>query len=235
MDLARAPGKCTMRQEQDLRTQAAILRWRHSIDLGEGFVTDGECSLPVLQAQADIYFRDGLAGKTVLDIGCWDGFNSFEAIRLGAADVLATDHFVWSDKCWGNRQCFELARSLIAPEVRVEEIDIPELNIARVGQFDVVVFAGVIYHLRHPLAALEQIAEIVTDTLILETHLDAKDVDRPAMIFYPGGELADDSTNWWGPNAACITAMLRDVGFREVVFTDHPFEPHTRGIFHARR
>lgn len=218
-----------------LRERALELPWFHELDLGGGLRTPGRTPLRVLRAQAEIYFRDGLEGRSFLDIGCWDGFNSFEACRRGARDVLATDHFAWSSACWGDRECFEIARALLAPKVRVEDVDLPELSVERVGRFDVVLFAGVLYHVRHPLKVLEQVAELVLDTLVLETHLDAHDVGRPAMIFYPGRELADDPTNWWGPNRACVEAMLRDVGFQDVVFSQHPIDPRSRGIFHARR
>jgi len=225
-----------MSAEEGLRERAGELRWFHELDLGGGTVTAGKTPLPVLQGLADIYFRDGVDGRSVLDIGCWDGFHSFEASRRGARDVLATDHFAWnSSACWGNRECFDIARALLAPEVRVREIEVSDLSVERVGQFDLVLFAGVLYHVRDPLGALEQIAPLVGETLVVETHLDALDVDRPAMIFYPGKVLADDYTNWWGPNRACVEEMLREVGFSDLRFSEHPFDPQTRGIFHARR
>ena len=65
-------------------------------------------------------------------------------------------------------------------------------------------------------------------------HLDALEEERPVMVFYPGKELHNDASNWWGPNVPCVKAMLADVGFRNVSYTQHPVDP-TRGIFHARR
>jgi tRNA (mo5U34)-methyltransferase len=148
--------------------------------------------------------------------------------------VLATDHFAWSEKCWGDRRCFEIARAHLAPSVEVLDIDLPDMTESTVGRFDIVLFAGVLYHLRHPLAVLERLAVLALETFIVETHLDAADVPRPAMIFYPGSELANDHTNWWGPNRACVKAMLRDVGFDSISYKGHPCYP-SRGIFHARR
>jgi len=84
------------------------------------------------------------------------------------------------------------------------------------GQFDVVLFLGVLYHMRHPLLALEKVASVTRERLILSTAVDLIDVDRPAAAFYPGTELNGDQTNWWGPNPACVTAMLHDVGFHRV-------------------
>jgi tRNA (mo5U34)-methyltransferase len=219
---------------EQLRKQIHALPWHQQIDFGNGLLTPGNGKLHVMKAQADAYFVDGVAGKAFLDIGCWDGFNSFEAHRRGAARVLATDHFAWSDKCWGKREAFELARSHLAPSIEVMDIDLPDLTPERVGIFDVVLFAGVFYHLRHPFLALENLAKLAKGTFIIETHLDAIHHRRPMMVFYPGKELANDPTNWWGPNPACILAMLKDVGFTRMKYRRHPCY-RGRGIFHAYR
>lgn len=218
---------------RELQQEVDALPWHHEIDFGSGVRTPGKTTLDVLLKQADVYFKDGLAGMSLIDIGCWDGFNSFEAWRRGASRVLATDYFAWSDQCWGDRASFELAREHLAPEVEVLEIDLPDITPESVGMFDVVLFLGVLYHLRHPFATLEEITRICRKTLVVETHLDALHLDRPAMIFYPTNELAGDHTNWWGPNPACVRAMLEDLGFT-VEYTEHPVYPN-RGIFHGRR
>jgi tRNA (mo5U34)-methyltransferase len=220
---------------EDLKEKISALPWYQQIDFGNGLVAPGKVKIEYLNAQADAYFGDGiLAGKTFLDIGCWDGYNSFEATRRGAARVLATDHFAWSDECWGNRGSFELGRSHLAPSVEVMDIDVPDLTPERVGKFDVVLFAGVFYHLRNPFLALENLSKLVTNTLILETVLDARHERRPMMVFYPGSELADDPTNWWGPNRSCVLAMLKDVGFSRIKYSRHPCA-RRREIFHAYR
>ena len=177
-------------------------------------------------------------GASVLDIGCWDGFFSFDAVRRGASRVLASDHFAWSRKpgAWGDRRAFELARMHLAPQVEMLDADIDALVAQLPGVFDFVLFSGVLYHLRHPLKTLEQIAPLVGETLVIETHLAALDIDQPAMIFYPGSELAGDATNWWGPNVACVEALLRDVGFSVIDYQPHSFySEQRRGIFHAQR
>lgn len=218
-----------------LQAEVDQFPWHHQIDFGNGVMSNGKSKINFLRAQADQYFSgDLLKDRTFLDIGCWDGFNSFEASRRGASRVLATDHFAWSDRCWGNRGAFELARQHLAPSVEVEDIDLPELTVSRIGPFDVVLFAGVFYHLRHPFAALEQMAPIAAECLIVETHLDALDIPTPAMIFYPTTELANDDTNWWGPNPQCIEAMLRDVGFPRIETKLHSVHQN-RGIFRAFR
>jgi tRNA (mo5U34)-methyltransferase len=166
-----------------LRGKINALPWHHQIDFGGGLLTPGAGKIDVMMAQADVYFQGGITGQTFLDIGCWDGFNSFEAHKRGASRVLATDHFAWSEKCWGKREAFELARSHIAPSVEVMDIDLPDLTAERVGIFDVVLFAGVFYHLRHPFLTLETVCKLARRTFILETHLDALEQDRPMMVF----------------------------------------------------
>ena len=222
------------KRTRELRERVSSLPWHHEIDFGHGVRSPGNTPLGVLRPQAEIYFKNGVTGQSVIDVGCWDGYNSFEAKRRGAARVLATDHFAWSDACWGSRESFELARAHLAPDVEVMDIDVDEIAPETVGTFDVVLFLGVLYHLRHPFAALERMASVCGKTIVVESHLDALDVDRPAMIFYPTNELANDPTNWWGPNASCVTAMLKDVGFATVEYTQHPVYP-TRGIFHGYR
>lgn len=220
-----------------LPTQAEVDRfsWHHEIDFGDGIRSNGNTKINVLRAQANYYYADDIVrGRSVLDVGCWDGFNSFEAARRGASRVLATDHFAWSHECWGNRAAFDLARSCLAPSVEVMDADLDELTLERVGPFDIVLFAGVFYHLRHPFAALEKVACLAREYLIVETHVDGADIGRPAMIFYPGKELADDHTNWWGPNNLCVEAMLRDLGFSEVQTLAHPMH-RNRSIFRGRR
>lgn len=221
-------------EQQALRERVNALPWFHQIDFGDGIVTPGRVPIAKLRKQADVYFRDGVAGKSVLDIGCWDGFNSIEAARRGAARVLATDHFAWSGECWGKREAFELARARLAPSVEVLDSVLDGLVVERIGTFDVVLFAGVLYHLRNPLRVLTLLAPLAKEAFIVETHLDARWMRRPAMVFYPGSELYNDPTNWWGPNPACVEAMLRVVGFSEVRYTRNP-AARNRGIFHAYR
>ena len=218
--------------KHELQRLADALPWFHQIDFGDGVLAPGKTTIDVLRDQARVYFRAGVKEKSVLDIGCRDGFNSFEAYRLGARRVLATDHFGGAPT--GRREAFELARAHLAPGVEARDLDIPDLTVASVGQFDIVLFCGILYHLRHPFHALERNQPSCSRDVDRRTHMDALDESRPSVIFYPNAELANDPTNWWGPNEACVTAMLNDVGFRRVEFTPHPRYP-TRGIFHAHR
>ena len=82
-------------------------------------------------------------------------------------------------------------------------VDVPELSPERIGTFDIVLFLGVFYHLFDPIDGLRRAATLAKEVLVVETHTDLCELDRPAMVMYPGAELAGDATNWWGPNPAC--------------------------------
>ncbi len=198
----------------DLRRKVAALRWYHTIDLGNGIVTPGIDSTPERLLRLDL--PGSFAGKTVLDIGAWDGFFSFEAERRGAARVLATDSYSWSGKGWGTQAGFNLAREALGSRVEDRTIDVTDLDPSVVGQFDIVFFFGVLYHLRHPLLALERVASVTRQMLIVETVVDCVGIPRPAAAFYPGTELNNDPTNWWGPNPLAVAGMLHSVGFDSV-------------------
>jgi tRNA (mo5U34)-methyltransferase len=207
-------GNVTGDSASVLRERVAAIRWFHSIELPDGVVTPGaddtRARVGILQMPKD------LSGKSVLDIGAWDGFFSFEAERRGASRVVAADSFAWNGSDWSSKAGFELARNALRSTVQDVEVDVMDLNPERLGKFDLVLFLGVLYHLRHPLLALERVASVTGEQLILETHVDLTWTRRPAMAMYPTTELGLDPTNWWGPNPAAVAAMLRDVGFSDV-------------------
>lgn len=204
----------------DLRSRADAIRWYHTIDLGGGVVTRGVDDSPLRLARVQL--PESLHGKTVLDVGAWDGFFSFECERRGAARVVAADHFSWHGTGWGTKAGFTLARDALGSRVEDIDIDVMDLGPERVGTFDVVLFLGVLYHLRHPFLALERVASVTRDYLILETVVDLVGFRRPAMAFYPGRELNNDPTNWWGPNIPAVVGMLESLGFREVTVPTSP-------------
>jgi tRNA (mo5U34)-methyltransferase len=220
----------------DLRSRAAALRWYHTIDLGGGVVTSGVDDTPYRLAR--LALPSSLKGMTVLDIGAWDGFFSFECERRGASRVVAADYYSWHDAGWGTKAGFQLAREVLQSRVEDMDIDVMDLSPERVGTFDLVLFLGVFYHLRHPLLALERVASVTRGRLILETVVDMVGVARPAMAFYPGRELNKDPTNWWGPNPAAVRGMLRSVGFddvRTITGLPNPLYRAARAVSHGLR
>ncbi len=191
------------------------IRWWHQIDLGNGIITPG-LDDTLERVQHHLAMPEDLSGKSVLDIGAWDGAFSFEAERRGARRVLATDEYIWAGKGWASKDGFDFARRVLHSRVEDLLIDVYDLSPEKVGVFDLVIFSGVLYHLKHPLLALERVASVCKDQLILSTHVDLVGVGRPAIAFYPGKELGGDPTNWCGPNIAAVEAMLRTVGFERM-------------------
>jgi tRNA (mo5U34)-methyltransferase len=197
-----------------LQDEVDAIRWWHTIDLGHGVVTRGGSGIQ--KQDQRVAMPADLSGWSVLDIGAWDGFYSFEAERRGARRVMALDHVVWNDPTVG-RDGFELARRALASKVEDVDCEVHSITPERVGgTYDLVLFLGVLYHVHHPLLALERVAGVCDKMLILETHVDLEEHSRPALAYYPGTECANDPSNWFGPNSAAVEAMLKSVGFRTV-------------------
>ncbi len=201
-------------------------KWWHSIDLGGGLVTPGVHPLSEMQANyTRLRLPENLGGKRLLDIGCWDGFYSFEAERRGA-EVVAVD-------CWQPKNFFVAHRAL-GSRVEFREMSVYEVSKQRLGTFDIVLFLGVLYHLRHPLLALERVCEVTRDFAIVESHVidNLLQLPQPVMQFYEFDELGGQFDNWWGPNSDCARRMARAAGF---AWTETLNQEPTRVVFKAGR
>jgi tRNA (mo5U34)-methyltransferase len=190
--------------------QMAAGSWWHSIDLGQGVITPGVHPIDELRDNfARFNLPEDLGGRTLLDIGCWDGFYSFEAERRGAS-VTAAD-------CWRPENFFRAREALQSP-IEFHELSVYDVTKTALGSFDIVLFLGVLYHLRHPLLALEQVCEVTRDFAIIETHVidNIYEARNPVMEFYEFDELGGQYDNWWGPNVECLTKMARAAGFVRV-------------------
>jgi tRNA (mo5U34)-methyltransferase len=174
----------------------------------------------VLKPRADRIFDGRVQGRSVLDIGAWDGFFSFEAETRGAASVLATDHFCWSGPGWGTKDGFDLVHESRKSRVQSRDIAVADLSQDKVGTHDLVLFLGVLYHLKDPLVGLERAASVCHGQLVVETAGALYEVPDPAMRFYLGAELGGDGTNFFAPNKPCLTNMLREVGFSTVEYLE---------------
>jgi SAM-dependent methyltransferase len=155
-----------------------------------------------------------LTGKSVLDVGAADGYFSFAAERMGASRVVALDTGAWRQP--GGKDRFDTARIELSSQVEELELDLLDISPETTGQFDVVLFLGILYHTRHPLLALERVASVTKELLVVETLIDMTFMRSPAAAFYPA-EMLHDETNWWGPNRAAVLGMLHAVGFKRVV------------------
>jgi tRNA (mo5U34)-methyltransferase len=216
---------------------AQLAPWFHDLSLPSGHRTAPDHPLGDFPAfkwrQIAPYIPDDLQGARALDIGCNAGFYSFELAGRGA-DVLAIDvdeHYLQQAR-W--------AASYLDPSSRIEFRHGSVYELADLHErFDVVLFLGVLYHLRHPLLALDLVSERVGDLLILQTLTMPGDqpIEVPTDVPIDGrqaltesgwpraafieGQLAGDPTNWWAPDDACVQAMIRSAGLRVVAAPGH--------------
>ncbi len=217
----------------ELRSRVEEIRWWHRIDLGNGIVTPGIDDTPDKLRRARI--PDDLSGWSVIDVGAWDGFFSFECERRGADRVLAVDSFSWGGPGWGTKDGFDLVHQVLDSKVESKECDLFELDPEVDGTFDLVLFLGVIYHLRHPLLALEKMRSLTSRMMVLESVIEMADHRRPVVSFYPNDELKSDGSNWWGPNLPALVGMVESSGFSRVEVVDYFVEPRSRLKRVARR
>jgi len=223
----------------NLKTEASMIKWWHGgIPLADDLITEGTTYprytvLPYLELPLD------LTDKTAIDICTWDGYWSFELEKRNASKVIAVDSFVWNDDNakaigYSGKRGFNLAHKTLESKVIDHTCEVLDLSVDKFGTFDIVLFFGVLYHMRHPLLALEKAASLAHDLLILETEIEPNiNNNIPLMRFYPDSALNNDSSNWFVPNMLCVEAMLKDVGFTHI--TGKNTFANSRAIFHAYR
>jgi tRNA (mo5U34)-methyltransferase len=235
---------------QDARqAQADALAWFHTIDLGDGVVTKGVGERP---RGAEILPE--VTGRTVLDIGAWDGKYSFLAEQAGASRVVALDHYVWGvdlvargaywNECLAQgvlpdhsrdltdfwrpdlpgRRSFDYARSVLGSNVEPLVADFVTTDLEALGQFDVVLYLGVLYHMKDPLNSLERLRSVTKEVAVIETeavHLANLDQER-LLQFHAGSEVQADFGNWFVPTIECLHALCRAAGFSSVRTIEGP-------------
>lgn len=217
--------------------------WYHQIEVLPGLVTPGvhasADALRVLPLPADC------RGLRVLDVGTRDGFFAFEVERRGG-NVLALDYMP------AGGTGYEIAKGILGSQVPYVVGNVYDLSPAVHGTFDLILFLGVLYHLRDPLLALDRLAAVcapggrivVESQVIDQAFLDPKTealvpLDQisphlrttPIMQFYPRDGLHRDFTNWWAPNMACLQAMIEMASFA----VDHAVLNGSRGICAGRK
>jgi tRNA (mo5U34)-methyltransferase len=198
------------RTEQSLREELKNLKgiWHSPIDLGYGVITAGKKTqrrfarrLKLMQIPKD------MTNMRVLDIGTWDGFFAFEFERRGA-NVLAIDN--WNDD--KQFSTFLFAKKQLNSKVEYRKMDAHDVDPNLIGKFDIVFFAGMLYHLRHPLKVLEGIRSVTDGYLILETVMMVPCIHEnfPMMAFFPGDEEANASGRRWGICGAATVSWLKE-------------------------
>jgi tRNA (mo5U34)-methyltransferase len=202
-----------MNEKEVAREIARYEGWYHRMELAPGLVTPGIHHTDVVLERLD---RLGLPrscrGLRALDIGCRDGFFSFELERRGA-EVVAIDYA--DSEVTG----FGIAARCLHSSVTCLTDNVYNLDPERYGQFDVVLFLGVLYHLRNPMLALDHLRSVVAPggLVFVETQLAtdtvARDSHNPLWQFYPANTLSNDWSNKWAPNLPALTAVIEECLF----------------------
>lgn len=193
------------------------MRYHHSFPELE---IEGRVSAAAIARKMEyINLPEDLTGKTVLDIGAWDGYYSFECEKRGAK-VTALE------KKRRDGTLVQLKKALRSKIeiLYMDAYDIPSLN----RQWDLVLCMGVIYHVQDPFKLINIVYECTKEKCIIESAL--RNVPgEPLMFFYkvPNNEYP---TSWWLPNAPAITGMMESAGFITTHEIDSPTEK-TRGVF----
>jgi tRNA (mo5U34)-methyltransferase len=206
----------------NIQDEISKVNWWHPIDL-DGYVTPG-MNIETSDTFLNLPIPNDLTGKTVLDIGCWDGYYSFACESRGAERVVASDYYIWTqdnkisgdDLKWTGDAGFDLAHKVLKSKVEKLVCPVEDLNPDVHGKFDYVLMLGVIYHAKNPFDYIERAAAMSKDILIIETHIDMLDYPKPAARFYSRNELNNDSSNYWGPNPAAVVGMMREIGMTNV-------------------
>jgi tRNA (mo5U34)-methyltransferase len=240
-----------------LQAEVDSFPWYHSIDLGHGVTTKGQ------SVMAEMVTEDQLPdfrGRSVLDIGAWDGYYSFLAERRGAARVVALDHYAWGvdfvarQQYWNEclergelpdqardttdfwcpdlpgRRGFDLAHRALDSKVEAVVADFTTTDLSVLGTFDIVLYLGVLYHMKEPLTCLERLHAVTRGVSVIETVAAQVpgNEGRSLLELHAGGELNADFGNWYVPTVEALAALARASGFARVNVLRGPPPVRTR-------
>jgi tRNA (mo5U34)-methyltransferase len=211
---------------QDLKESAEKIQWWHSIPLiseeGNTYVTNGivnHCSEEI--ATKRFGMPESLEGKTVLDIGCWDGYFSFLAEKRKAHYVLGIDMLQGCSHQEQGTQGFEFAKKALNSSVLFQKKSLEEFAIKTLSLFDVTLYYGVLYHVENPISELKHLSKVTKEYTLIETAISQNNNEpRPYWEFKHGFD--NDPTNFWYPNLLGLASALIYVGFEsmEVIYND---------------
>lgn len=206
------------RRKLDFGKELAESGWYHSMDFPDGQIIEGYSPISVLrQRYAEFGLPSDLEGFRCLDIGAWDGWFSFEMERHGACvtavDLVEVKNFLY-------------AHERLNSNVKYVISDVYDLRQMNLMPFDYVLFLGVLYHLRHPLLALETVCALTTEMAVIDSYvIDGEENEYvthplPYMEFYETDELGANIDNWVGPTVECLKALCRSAGFARVEYVN---------------
>jgi tRNA (mo5U34)-methyltransferase len=205
------PAPADFRPEQ---LTAGSAYWHQRWEIFDGVETPGHN--PIAEMCEALRLPDDLSGKRVLDIGAWNGCLSLECERRGAGEVLAIGPE--NPDVSGFKLLCELAGST---RTRYEYGTVYDLDPDKIGRFDIVLFCGVLYHLRYPMLGIDNLRRVCRGELLIETLICDRTLNRelkgasrlPIWRFYRHDELEGDHSNWFGPNAFAVVQAVESAGF----------------------
>jgi SAM-dependent methyltransferase len=203
--------------------------WHQRFELGSGVFTPGVSDVEELLARAGV--PDDLSGASVLDIGTTNGGTAFMLERRGASRVVATDIYD------GDRFGFNAISAALGSCAEFRKLSVYELSRQLQETFDVVIFWGVLYHLRHPLLALDNVSAVTAGHAYIETAVCDYETgacgELPLARYYRQDELAGDG-NWFAPNTSALMDWCRSCGLEPERLTAWPEDEPNRALLSAR-
>ncbi|HJS18690.1 MAG TPA: DUF1698 domain-containing protein [Anaerolineales bacterium] len=219
------PPNPTTREEAEAFVKSYSF-WYHRIYLGNGVYTLPPTLADQVWALTKPVFPLDLKGASMLDIGCNAGLFSIQAKLRGADRILGVEFLeMFYEQA-------EYIRKIWQMDIEYRLMDAHDIGKIH-EQFDLVMFAGILYHLKNPLLVLESIGRLCRDAVVVESEVIPDDprnllmarigprgnfkltpTTRGFMKFYERDELNGDSSNWWAPDTECLLGMLRVAGFR---------------------
>lgn len=241
-----------MTREEILAGVERLAPWFHKIELGEGLTTKTKSSAGEDADHPLRYWKiierclpEDISGRSVLDVGCNAGFYAIETKRRGAARVLGVDaqrHHIQQAK---------FVRRALGLDIEYRRISVYDLDPRVIGYFDLTLALGLIYHCKHPVLALEKLYLVTRELLILETEIFPAEKEgsrlrsflqgagrerqklHPLVYLENERDAKEPVFNWFYPSAGCMEALLRSVGFEEVLLFDRT--PQGRAVFLCRK
>jgi tRNA (mo5U34)-methyltransferase len=246
---------------EQLRQYVGRMGWYHQIDLGNGVITPGMKSREDIRREWELAALGDLAGKSALDIGGIDGAYAFLAEQAGASPVAVLDHYLWAadanqyariyhehvaagtippapheSDAWHpeslpSRWRIDTARQALHSRVETIALDFTECDLAAIGQWDIVLYLGVLYHMPDPFRVLRRLAAVTREQAIIETEaMFIRSHPEALWRFFAHGELNHDRSNWWTPNLNALMGMIGAAGFKDAeILAGEPVDDERSG------
>jgi len=223
-----------MNKDSIIKEINKVSYWRHTIKLPFGLATPGRIGSDLIRR---LNLPKDMSGKTLLDIGTFDGLCAFEAESRNASRVLAidtwhgegTDDPEWWLQLHTGGLGFRIAKKILNSKVESKELSVYVLDPKRLGKFDYVLMCGLLYHLRDPITAIERALSVTKGVLVIESALiSIKNIDLPIVVFTKKLNREVHPSNWWEFSQSAVEDICYTAGASRVVVENIFWYPSTR-------